>query len=107
MNPKLPGVVFANLSFAYDLHLKQRDTQESFGTRTLCVEARASEWPEGSFGGDKYPDNYYPEYHLSNWFKQKHQRDIPCYAFNLRSAKGLPKLGVASYRESLQALCAK
>ena len=38
-NPHHPGIILANLSFSFDLHLKQKE-QDIYGEKTVCIEAR-------------------------------------------------------------------
>jgi hypothetical protein len=94
--------VLANLSFTYDLHLKQNPSQKCYGReKTLCIEAKYSDHPDGSFTGDKWPDNYYCEYQLSEYYKKVHDEEVSVFAFNLRESSKI-SFGVAEYEAAIK-----
>jgi len=50
-----------------------------------------------------FPNNYFPEWHLSKWFFEKHNSDVPVYTFALRDNK----LTVPGYQVGLEEIIKK
>jgi len=93
-------IILANLSFTEKL------TMKDLGKRItdVCLEVRFSDYVSAGREGEYtstlgYPQNYFAEWHLSKWFHEKHQKDVPVYAFSLYD------LGVARLTEAYQKLC--
>lgn len=101
------NVILGNLSFAYDLDKKKKKKNGSpvYGVHEdLCIEVRSSDWSDDHPFTEKnqFPDNYFPEFLISRWLWDHHKLDIPCFAFNLRGSKNVPKLGVENYSAALR-----
>jgi len=98
-SPMFGNIVLGNLTFTKNLMQMQTGKRVS----PVCLEARYKDYvdlgqPKAFDESLGYPQNYFAEFHLSKWFYQCHNTDVPVYAFSLYD------LGVKSYAEAIQEL---
>eukprot|EP01124_Arcella_intermedia_P034176 TRINITY_DN8424_c0_g1_i1.p1 TRINITY_DN8424_c0_g1~~TRINITY_DN8424_c0_g1_i1.p1 ORF type:complete len:350 (-),score=85.44 TRINITY_DN8424_c0_g1_i1:82-1131(-) len=93
------NVVLANLSFTEKLSKKdlgKRITPECLEVRyTDYINHKREKEFDESLG---YPNNYFCEWHLSKWFHEVHNVDVPIYAFSLQD------VGVVKLKECFEGL---
>jgi len=95
--------IFANLSFTRELAKK---CSFSIDEPYTFFKVLAAEFQNDAFDETLgFPANYFPEYHLSNWFRKKHDISLPIYAIQLiDDLKTSGPLGVQNYFEAIDAI---
>ena len=95
--------VLANLSFTRELTKKCSFAMESPYT---FAKVTAADFTAGAFNATRgFPENYFPEYHLSNWFRTKRETELPVYAIQLIDDLNTSgPLGVQNYFEAIDAI---
>jgi hypothetical protein len=98
---KSKNPVLANLSFTRDLDRKARSKDKA--APPFCFPVRASEYESDAFSEKLgFPDNYFPEFHLSKWMLHEHNWDHPIHAIQLiHTPNANEQLGVANYSQTL------
>ncbi|MFO1063151.1 MAG: DUF1152 domain-containing protein [Pirellulales bacterium] len=94
--------VLANLSFTRELEKKCELSEEEFGF--YAARVRASDFTTDAFAVELgFPGNYFPEFHLSRWFKKNRQVDVPVFAIRLIAEPSASEsLGIETYSQALQ-----
>lgn len=95
--------IFANLSFTRELAKK---CSFSIDEPYTFFKVLAAEFQNDAFDETLgFPANYFPEYHLSNWFRKKQDISLPIYAIQLiDDLKTSGPLGVQNYFEAIDAI---
>lgn len=100
-NGKQPTL--ANLSFTRELAIKCSFAMDAPYT---FAKVSAADFKTGVFDETLgFPNNYFPEYHLSNWFRTKRDTALPVYTIQLIDDLNTSgPLGVQSYFEAIDTI---